>query len=337
MLIANAMLWIWLTGCSEDVDDPIEVDCPAWTEPTYDAVYEPQSILVDPTLLDARADLTGRKHLVFYPGDKDLQNELVVVFPGSNGDPTDVSHLGRVAAFYGHRTIILDYPNSPSESEVCADDDSGTCQGDVFQERIYGEDTHDDIVVDGPNSVMQRLETLLGGLAENFPNHGWGTHLDDQGVVWSGVVVVGGSQGGKISAYISRDLEVAGAALISGTGSVSRGDDGEVVLASWTQQPRATGPERVHGLWHEQEAADEYAPVVLASYGVDAFGPIVDTDNEEPPYECTHMLRSNLLPATGDYADAHSSMGIDDLLALDSEGVPLLAPAWGYIIRGSLR
>ena len=70
--------------------------------------------------------------------------------------------------------------------------------------------------------------------------------------------------------------------------------------------------------------------MLLEAYGVP--GPVVDIDDEAPPYGCSHMLRTNLLPSTGSYEDAHRSMGADDSLALDENGLPALAAAWIYML-----
>ena len=60
-----------------------------------------------------------------------------------------------------------------------------------------------------------------------------------------------------------------------------------------------------------------------------------DIDAEPAPYACTHMLRTDLLPASGDYEDAHASLGRDDLLARDDEGRPGLAAAWGWMLTAT--
>ena len=323
---------------SDDTGATSDDTCPDWTEGDYTSIYEPSQLEIAAVDLDSEADATtGRHHLVYLPTDRPLRDELFVLFPGSSTAPSEVTELARVAAWAGHRTVVLDYANIPSESELCNDVDTGDCQGEVLHERVYGEHRSDLVEVDQPNGVVGRLTTLLEALSANFETQGWEAYLDSGEVNWSRVVLAGGSQGGKVATYLSRDHEVARAMLISGTGSASRGADGAVELADWTLQPRATPPSRVFALWHAQEAADVYAPVILSSYGVDAYGPIVDTDDSAPPYDCSHMLRTNLLPYSGLDTDAHASLGIDLLLARDEDtDVPLLAPVWLYMATGEL-
>ena len=59
---------------------------------------------------------------------------------------------------------------------------------------------------------------------------------------------------------------------------------------------------------------------------------MVDIDDKQPPYGCSHMLRTNLLPQSGDYADAHKSTAADALQALDDKGLPRLTPAYIYML-----
>ena len=99
-------------------------------------------------------------------------------------------------------------------------------------------------------------------------------------IVGSKVVISGASQGGKTATYISRDKQVDRAVLLNAFGSAFQGSDGGVEIAPWSQEPRATSPSRVYGLWHADESANVYGPVLLASYGVDDHGDTVDLERK---------------------------------------------------------
>ena len=167
-------------------------------------------------------------------------------------------------------------------------------------------------------------------LASTAPDEGWEQFLDGGELDWARIAVAGGSQGGKISAYLSRDFAAARAVLLSAMGSAYN-DGGVPDVADWSRVERATPPERTFGLWHAQEAADQYAPAILEAYGVDALGPVVDVDSQPPPYGCSHQLRTNLLPSSGDMADAHASLGMDSLQAMDGD-LPALTPTRIYML-----
>tara|TARA_Y100000589_G_scaffold262182_1_gene252440 strand:+ start:327 stop:761 length:435 start_codon:yes stop_codon:yes gene_type:complete len=123
---------------------------------------------------------------------------------------------------------------------------------------------------------------------------------------------------------------LARAVLLSGTGSAELGDDGNPALAPWTMEARQTPPSRTYGLWHQGESSNAYAPIILESYGVDAFGQIHDVDDGEAPFECSHMLRTKTVPGrnnTGTDCNEHNSTVADDCMELDANGVPVITPA----------
>ena len=190
------------------------------------------------------------------------------------------------------------------------------------------------------NSLVQRLRDVLVWLTRERPGEGWGMYLEEAAVEWSSVVVSGASQGGKTATLLSRDREVSRAVLFNAFGSAIRGADGTPELADWSLAPRATPAARVFGLWHAEEAANTYGPLLLQAMGVDAYGETTDVDEMTPPYGCSHMLRTRVLPSTArndtDFSDAHPSVGADYATPFDADGVPVLAPTWIYMMTAPI-
>jgi len=286
---------------------------------------------IDPADTNPAIDqVPERRHLLMVDPTVDSREELYVILPGSGSDSHRGMNLLRIAAHAGYRAIGLGYVNQPSINSRCRGQPV-SCHGEVLEENVYGRDTSDRLDVDPANSVLGRLGALVHYLDDQHPDAGWDGFIGPRGGLrMSKIAFAGGSQGGKTVAYISKDFDVARVNMLSGTGSAARGPGGEIVLADWTLEPRTTSPEKVFALWHEQEAADAYAPVILDQYGVP--GPIFDVDDASPPYEGSHQLRTNLLPASSDYADAHGSTGADDLQAKGEHGEPLLWPAYLYMM-----
>jgi hypothetical protein len=56
----------------------------------------------------------------------------------------------------------------------------------------------------------------------------------------------------------------------------------------------------------------------------------VNVDKHGPPYEGSHELKTDALPSTGSYDDAHRSIAIDAETPL-SGGAPVFEPAWTYL------
>lgn len=57
-------------------------------------------------------------------------------------------------------------------------------------------------------------------------------------------------------------------------------------------------------------------------------------ERSAPPFGGSHMLTTDLLPAAGGYANAHPSVVGDFATPLGPDGVPVLAPAWWYLLGG---
>jgi hypothetical protein len=64
---------------------------------------------------------------------------------------------------------------------------------------------------------------------------------------------------------------------------------------------------------------------------MDTFGPIAVPEASSPPYGGTHRLVTELKPQGG-YKYAHGSTSNDLRTPLDKNGLPLLAPAWDYML-----
>jgi hypothetical protein len=63
-----------------------------------------------------------------------------------------------------------------------------------------------------------------------------------------------------------------------------------------------------------------------------AFGPAVTVETSAPPYDCTHMLVTDLKPQHGGFKAAHPSTVIDYYTPLDKDRLPALADAWRYMM-----
>jgi hypothetical protein len=57
----------------------------------------------------------------------------------------------------------------------------------------------------------------------------------------------------------------------------------------------------------------------------------VNIDKHDPPFESAHELKTDGLPSTGSYADAHRSVAIDADTPTTA-GAPAFAAAWRYLV-----
>jgi len=284
----------------------------------------------------------GTPHIVAAPNSNTKRNQLFILFPGSGSPPSAATKLGGVASFVGYHFIGLAYANNGSISDLCRGSQLTDCHATVISERIYGDgngDISNLVAVSAANSVIGRLKSLLTKLVAQYPNQNWEQYLVADELQWNKVVVSGASQGGKTAAFLSRDIEVNRAVLLSAMGSAEPDEDGNPVVSLWSTEPRKTPANRVYGIWHHGESANAYAPVILDSYGVSAYGGILDVDNVDTPYGCSHMLRTDLEPGAGNplavnnnKCDEHRSVGADDCAALDENGNLELTPVYIYMM-----
>jgi len=338
---------IGCTGDSPHTNDTIDardsavLSCDTGTAGlAWEVGYSSSSISILPQQLDATIDWHQSQNpfVVTQPADAQQRDQLFVLLPGSNSSPERGTWMLNVASYAGYHAIGLAFSNEDSISDLCATTgDEGLCHAEIIAERIYGTDSSALVEVDPDNSVIGRLERLLSRLAEEYPGMGWDQFLIEGEVDWSRVVISGASQGGKTATFLSRDIAVDRAVLFNAFGSAFLTDDGEIALADWSVQSRETSPERVYGLWHADESADSYGPLLLEAMSVDDYGTTVDVDDQSHPYGCSHMLRTGLDPgANNDEAretcDPHQSVAADDCVALDDNDEPVLVPVWLHMM-----
>jgi len=320
----------------EDDADEVPPGCEA-TTPYHPMEWDPDAPIserrFDPAEIDPEAtDAPALRHFVYLAEDRPRRGELFVFFSGSKQGMNEASNILNITAYAGYHAISLAYSNAESVNRICQRERprSADCHGAVLEEKIYGRDTSPLLEVSPANSIMTRLTRLVTHLDQEYPDEGWGDYVVDGELDWSLIGVGGGSQGGKVSAFISRDHATARAVLMSAMGSAYN-QGGTPQVAEWSLAPRATPNERTYGLWHEEERANLYAPAILASYGIDQLGGIVDVDDRLPPYGCSHQLRTALLPSTGDPSHAHTSLGSDRTQAME-DGQPALTPVYLYML-----
>ena len=339
-------LLLTLIGCAEPTSpQPLETDeavvpgCEGTTPYTpveWDTTAPITERIIDPATIDARiTDAPELRHFVYLADEQPKRGELLVFFSGSKQGINEASNLLNLSAWLGYHAISLAYSNKVSVNKTCQQETtpSEDCHGDVLEEKIYGTDASPLLEVTEANGIMWRLYSLVQHLNTTYPDEGWDAFIDGEALQWSNIAVAGGSQGGKVSAYISRDHATARAILFSAMGSAYN-NGGVPEVALWSQQERATPITRTYGLWHAEEAANNYAPVILEAYGVDSLGDVVDVDDTDPPYSCSHQLRTALLPSSGEMDDAHTSLGSDRLQAMDGDQ-PTLTPTYIYMMTAA--
>ncbi len=291
---------------------------------------QPVARFIDPAATDSAIDQWLDPHVVYYDPSIPHRQQLFVFLPGSFGQPRRCQHLLRIAAQLGFHVIGLRYPNSWTVHSLCSESADSTCHFKVRFEIVEGVDLSPLVDITPANSIHNRLRALLQYLVQHFPDEGWEQFLSEDGDIrWERILIGGHSQGGGHAALIGKYYRVARVLMFAWSDLWK--ENGQWRLAPWVDSLNATPTDAFIGITHVEDAL----AARLATWrrmGLAQFGPPVLVDTVPPPYYHSHQLLTNVTPArSGAY---HGSVVTDHATPLDSNGVPILAPVWQYMLLG---
>ena len=140
-------------------------------------------------------------------------------------------------------------------------------------------------------------------------------------------------QGSGHAAFISGKHLVLRVLLFSKGGDFID-NNGQREAAPWTLEPRATRAERMFGLLHIRDGAENKV-FMYETYGMDFYGDLVDADQEDAPYGYSHMLTTNADSKDGG-SSFHNSLATDTHMPLGLDGLPLMKDAHFYMMTGPI-
>lgn len=317
MLVGSALggVGLALTACGDDAG-PTGPGAPL-------AVH-----VVAPSATDARIDEWNAEHYaVVDTASIAPRGQLLVFLPGTGGVPANTRLFATAAARTGYHVTGLMYANDIAILSVCPSDPDPDCMARMRTEIITGENRSPWVSVDPANSIDNRLLRLLLHLAATHPSEGWGQYVIDGAVAWDKVAVSGLSQGGGHAAYIAMLRTVARVVMLAAPADGLGGQPGPWVRLG------ATPAERYFGLVHERDPFRSIPPNWLA-LGLGVFGPMTRVESSTPPFGNSHMLTTDLLPASGSYGHSHPSIVADQTTPRASDGTPRLDAVWRYLLGG---
>lgn len=259
--------------------------------------------------------------------------KLLLFLPGTNATAEDYTEFLKTAAELGYHSIGLSYENLASINlEVCPQTSDPTCHGRARREIWFGEDAHDFISVNVPNSILHRTVQLLNYLNASFPDEGWGQYLEGgQDIRWSVVTLAGHSQGAGNATFGSKVFAVDRVIMISWVDWMQPG-----MNPLWITTPGLTAETAYLGFIHTSDASIYNGiPTTWTNLGMDPYGPITSVDDSAPPYGNTHSLISSApidLPPT--QVNYHNATCVDGFTTLTPEGDLLYKPVWQYLLGG---
>ena len=282
-----------------------------------------QPLSVDPRATNPAIADWVEPHLIFHNPEVAANGCLFVFLAGSNGIPGRQTLLLNAAAQMGYRAINLRYPNSWTVGGLCRKSSDPDCHEKIrlqITEGLPGE-------LPGAlphESIHHRLGALLEWLGANDAGAGWEEYLRGGEVVWERVVLAGHSQGGGHAALLGKRYRMKRVVMLG-----SPVDHWGGTPSAWLARPGATPPERFFGFAHAFDQGIGRIDRAWEAIGLARFGGLVNADSNVPPYSMSHQLVSSAPVQGGKF---HASVAVDAATPISSEGSPLYAPVWRYLL-----
>lgn len=226
---------------------------------------------------------------------------------------------------YGLHAIQPHYANKWF-SIVCQEKPVGeSCRGNVRLEAATGEDFSDQVSIPKPDGMKMRATVFVRWLSKENPDGNWGQFLnDDQSDLhWDKVILAGISHGSTTAARFAKHQRVARVVMFSGPRDQ---------LQTWQSLPSATPANRYFGFTHVLDTGwvDSHYCRSWEMLGLHQFGPLVDVDRSELPYENSRRLITNF-DVAGDAGRAHSGSVPGKAAGKTSAGNYIHEDVWRYL------
>jgi len=211
-------------------------------------------------------------------------------------------------------------------SKICTERPVGPmCRGNVRLEAATGEDFSDDLDLEKPDGMMERTRQYLIWLTKKHPQGKWETFLseDQSEVLWEKVTITGSSHGSTTSARFAKHIKVGRVVALCGPRDNYQ---------TWQSLPSKTPANRFFGFTHVLDGgwtADHYCRS-WELLGMHEFGPIVNVEKAEPPFQNTRRLITDF-DVKGDAKKAHSSVQPGGNAKKNADGTLGHEAVWRYL------
>ncbi len=209
-------------------------------------------LFIKPSLTDENIITADVDHLVMY--DTLQRNpQLLLFLPGTNGIPQKGPiKLFETAIQMGYKVINLSYINTPSVASVCRDQnllEDSECTTKFRTQRVFGDQLISFIPDQSYDAIINRFTHLLQYLKENDKNGEWEQFIENDRPKWNIISLAGQSQGGGMSAFIAKKIEVKRVITFSGGWDYAGVDK----IANWYYSDSITPANRWYGVYHSKE------------------------------------------------------------------------------------
>lgn len=197
--------------------------------------------------------------------------------------------------------------------------------GRIRLEAATGADFSDVVDIPRADGMMERARQFVRWLAQHNPQGGWDHFLteDGQNLRWDRVIMAGSSHGSTTAARFAKHQRVDRVVMFCGPRDQ---------YETWQALPSATPAERYFGFSHVLDtgwSGDHYCRS-WELLGLQQFGPLVDVDQTEPPFQNSRRLIT--AADVGNNAQrAHSCVVPGGSAVKNTEGQFLHEAVWKYL------
>lgn len=197
--------------------------------------------------------------------------------------------------------------------------------GKIRLEAATGEDFSDAVDIPQPDGVQERAFQFVKWLSRENPVGRWDYFLTDDGqsLRWDRVILAGASHGSTTAARLAKHQRVDRVVMLCGPRDQ---------YETWQALPSATSANRFFGFSHVLDAgwADDHYCRSWELLGLNEFGPIVNVDERQPPYENTRRLVT-AADVSQDPNRAHSCVIPGKAAVKDAAGNFMHEAVWKYL------
>ena len=204
---------------------------------------------VDPSSTDASIERVRGQHLAVYDTSVPSRHLLLIFLVGTRANPESGLTLDTAFGSWGFHAISLDYENGALAAS-CSPSPDSTCFDHYRETIVTGAPGSDKISVTPANSILNRVDKLLGYLVRTDPGGGWGEFVSGDHPRWDRVVVAGHSQGSGHAAYLGKMFRVNRVLMFSGPQDYL---DEFHKPAPWQFRDSATPPGRFFAFLNEHD------------------------------------------------------------------------------------
>jgi len=263
-------------------------------EPSAASKYPGMITHVVPVLAtDPSLTSDHRAHWAYLQPGVKPRGQLLVYLPGTHNSGKAENAFNSFAAQQGYHVLSLSYICGISVAIFRkSPDPKAFLKG--RKNIIYGTAPIAELQVDPANSILNRLVKALSYLDKAYPKEGWGAYLNKDQLVWSKLAFAGLSQGGGHACLLGKQHGVARVVMFGSPKDYSLYFKRP---ADWLSMPSQTpitcffcfnhSLDEKHGCTYAQQVENYKA------LGLSQRFPIVDVDNNAPPYRHTRLLTSH--------------------------------------------